>query len=156
MMTYRIFGLDPAPFIHLYGKSDNALLALGARRMIADSKPGYPDRVELRDAEPGESVILLNFEHQSAPTPYRSAHAIFVVEGAKTRFDRVGEMPEVMATRIMSLRAFDAHGMMIDAGLASGAGVEPLILRLLEAPETTHIQAHNAIQGCYAARIERA
>ena len=155
-MTYRILGLDPAPFTHLYRKSDEALLALGARRMIADSKPGYPDRVELRDAEPGEPLILLNFEHQAAATPYRSAHAIFVIEGAATRFDRIGELPPTMATRPMSLRAFDAEGMMTDAGLASGAEVEPLIERLLAAPEAAYLHAHYASRGCYAARIERA
>ena len=155
-MTYRILGLDPAPFAALYGQSDDALLSHGARRVIADSKPGFPDRVELRDAEPGESVILLNYEHQAAATPYRSAHAIFVIEGAKTRFDGVGALPPVMATRVMSLRAFDGEGMMIDAGLASGAEVEPLIERLLAAPKTVYLHAHYATRGCYAARIERA
>ena len=124
--------------------------------MIADSKPGFPDRIELRDAEPGESVILLNFEHQPAATPFRSAHAIFVIEGAKMRFDRVGELPSVVATRMMSLRAFDAEGMMTDAGLASGADVEPLIERPLTTPDTAYLHAHYAIRGCYAARIERA
>ena len=155
-MTYRILGLDPTPFAELYGKPDDVLLEAGARRMIADSKPGFPDRIELRDAEPGESVILLNFEHQSAATPYRSAHAIFVIEGAETPFERIDELPSVMATRIMSLRAFDAMGMMTDAGLASGRDVEPLIERLLAAPETAYLHAHYATRGCYAARIERA
>jgi hypothetical protein len=32
-------------------------------------------------------VLLLNFEHQSAPTPYRSRHAIFVLEGAEKPFN---------------------------------------------------------------------
>jgi len=155
-MTYRILGLDPQPFAHLYGLTDPALAALGAHRMIADSKPGFPDRVELRDAEPGESVLMVNFEHQPAQSPYRASHAIFVIEGAKIPFNRVGEIPSVMATRVLSLRAFDADGMMTDAGLASGAEVEPLIERLLAAPETAYIQAHNATRGCYAARIERA
>ena len=155
-MTYRILGLDPAPFAGLFGKSDAALAALGARRMIAHAKSGFPDRVELRDAEPGEAVILVNFEHQPAATPFRASHAIFVIEGARTRFDRVGDLPPVMATRVMSLRAFDADGMMTDAALASGAELEPSIERLLDAPDVAYLQAHYATRGCYAARIERA
>ena len=69
-MTYRITGLDPQLFTGLYGLSDEALNARGARRMIADAKPGFPDRVALRDAEPGEAVILLHHEHQPADTPF--------------------------------------------------------------------------------------
>ena len=155
-MTYRITGLDPEPFSSLYGLSDKALEARGARRMIADAKPGFPDRVALRDAEPGEAVILLNHEHQPAATPFRASHAIFVIEGETTRFDKIGELPPVMATRTMSLRAFDEAGMMTDGALASGPDLEPFIARLLDDPTTAYIHAHYAARGCYAARIDRA
>ena len=60
-MNFRIRGLDPASFLHLYGLSDAALREHGAQRRIADRLPGFPDRIELRDAQPGESLILLNF-----------------------------------------------------------------------------------------------
>lgn len=155
-MTYRITGLAPEPFAPLFGKSDAALAALGARRYVADACPGFPDRITLRDAEPGQSVILVNHEHQPAETPFRSRQAIFVLEGAEVAYDRVGEIPPVMGTRMMSLRAFDAAHMMIDAGLAAGAELEPLIGRLLGDPATAYVQAHYATRGCYAARIDRA
>jgi hypothetical protein len=155
-MTYRITGLDPKPFLGLQGLSDDALRTRGARRMIVDVKPGFPDRIALRDAEPGEAVILLNHEHQPAATPFRASHAIFVIEGETRRFDKVGELPPVMATRTMSIRAFDAHGMMTDGALASGAELEPLIARMLATPETAYLHAHYAARGCYAARIDRA
>ena len=132
------------------------LNARGARRMIADAKPGFPDRVALRDAEPGEAVILLHHEHQPADTPFRASHAIFVIEGAAERFDRVGELPSVMATRMMSLRAFDAEGMMTAGVLASDVELEPAISRLLDDPATAYLHAHYAARGCYAARIDRA
>ena len=48
-MSFRIRGLSPEPFRHLYGLTDAELAAAGARRMICDLKPGYPDRIELRD-----------------------------------------------------------------------------------------------------------
>jgi hypothetical protein len=155
-MSFRITGLDAEPFRHLYGLSDSELAARGVIRYVADSKPGFPDRVELRDVEPGESVLLVNYEHQPADSPYRSSHAIFVREGARDSYDRVGEIPESMRTRLLSLRAFDDKGMMIDADLVEGDGVEAMINRMFEDPNVAYIHAHNARRGCYAARIDRA
>jgi hypothetical protein len=155
-MTFRITGLSPEPFRPLFGLSDHDLAARGARRYIADARPGYPDRIELRDAEPGEAVILVNHEHQGADTPYRSRHAIFVLEGALAAYDRIDEIPEVLRPRTISMRAFDAAHMMIDADLVEGGEVESLIERLLADPKSAYLHAHYAKRGCYAARIDRA
>jgi len=155
-MNFRIAGLSPEPFRPLFGLEDAALAALGARRLIVDAKPGFPDRIELRDAEPGETVILVNHEHQPANNPFRSRHAVFIIEGAAVAYDRVNQIPDVMLIRPMSLRAFDADDMMIDADLASGGDLKPLIDRLLTDPHAAYIHAHYARRGCYAARIQRA
>lgn len=154
-MTFRVSGLDPAPFRHLYGLSDDALAAYGARRCVADVKPGFPDRVELRDAEPGETLLLLNFEHQPADTPYRASHAIFVREGAETAYDSVDVIPEPLRIRPISLRAFDEAGEMLDADLADGRDLRPLIERFFANPLVAYLHAHYAKRGCYAARIDR-
>lgn len=154
-MFFRILGLDPAPFRHLYGLSDEALARHGAQRMLATAPHSFPDRVELRDLDPGESAILLNYEHQPADTPFRSRHAIFVREGAECAFDAVGVIPGVIRIRPISLRAFDTAGMMVDAELADGADLEPLISRFLASESVAYLQAHYAKRGCYAARIER-
>ncbi len=155
-MSFRITGLDPAPFLHLYGLSDVALAAHGARRYLADKKPGFPDRIEMRDGEPGETFLLFNHLSQPAETPYRSTHAIFVREDATDTYNRVGEVPEVMRLRLLSLRAFDVAGMMLDADVVDGAELEPVIERLLASPDVSYIHAHNAKRGCYSGRIERA
>lgn len=155
-MFFRIRGLDPTPFRHLYGLSDEALAQQGARRYLVDASPGFPDRVELRDAEPGEQVLLLNFEHQPAKTPYRASHAIFVREGAERAFEGLDQVPEPLRLRTISLRAFDGTGEMVDADLAEGRDLEPLIERLLGKAEVAYLHAHFAKRGCFAARIERA
>jgi hypothetical protein len=155
-MNFRITGLSNEPFTSLFGLTDEALAARGAKRYVADAKPGFPDRVELRDAEPGERVILVNHRHQPADTPYQASHAIFVLEGAGARYDRVDEIPDVLRRRTISLRAFDAAHMMVDADLVEGAVLERAIESLLANPEVDYIQAHYAKRGCYAARIERA
>jgi hypothetical protein len=155
-MDFRITGLAPEPFLPLFGLSDAQLARHGALRLIADRKPCYPDRIELRDAEPGESVLLLNYTHLPVETPYRSSYAIYVREGARSRYDRVNEVPEQFRSRVLSLRAFDENDMLRDADIVAGTGCESLIERLLSHPETAYIHAHFAKYGCFAARIDRA
>jgi hypothetical protein len=155
-MSFRITGLDPAPFRRLYGLPEADLAALGVRRMVADATPGYPDRVTLRDAEPGQSLLLLNHTHQPAETPYRASHAIFVLEGANLAYDEADAIPAALRPRAISLRAFDAAHMMADADLVDGRDLEGAIMRLLSNPEVRYLHAHYAKRGCYAARIERA
>ena len=155
-MSFRVIGLDPTPFVSLYGLSDDDLAARGVRRYRVDTHPGFPDRIELRDLMPGETALLLNYEHQPADTAYRSRHAIFVREGATKRFEAVDTLPEVIRIRPISLRAFDAAGEMVDADLVDGDLLAPLIERFLARPDTAYCHAHYAKRGCYAARIERA
>lgn len=155
-MSYRITGLSPEPFRPLFGLSDAALAEHGAQRWTATPESGLPDRIEMRDAAPGETLILVNHEHQSARTPYRSSHAIFVREGATTAYDRTDEIPEVMRSRMLSLRAFDRDHLMVDAKLVDGREAEAAITRLFAQSRIDYIQAHYATRGCYAGRIDRA
>lgn len=155
-MSFIVSGLPADPFRPLFGLSPEALAAQGVIRRTADAKPGFPCRVSLQDAEPGETVLLLNYEHQSADTPFRASHAIFVREAADEASLAQGELPPVFAGRILSLRAFDEVGMMRSAAVAQGPEIEPAIERLLAEPEVAYLQAHYAGMGCYAARIDRA
>jgi hypothetical protein len=155
MTTFRITGLPAAPFTDLFGLPDDELAARGAKRYVADAKPGFPDRIELRDLEVGERAILLNYVHQDAATPYRASHAIFVREGASQSYDRVNEVPDVLRRRTLSLRAFDAAGMMLDADLVEGTQLEDAIARMFGDSNVAYIQAHYAKPGCFAARIDR-
>ena len=154
-MAYRIEGLSPEPFAGLFGLSDEALAVQGAVRMTADKTPGFPCRITLEDAEPGETLILVNHVSQEAATPYRASHAIFVREGAAEPAVYIDDTPPVFAGRTLSLRGFDAQGMMRDAALALPGEADARIRALFEAPEIVSIHAHNAIRGCFAARIER-
>lgn len=154
-MDFRITGLSPEPFRHLYGLSDAALAAVGARRCTVDAKPGFPDRVELRDGEPGETMLLLNFTHQPAASPYRASHAIFIREGAERAFDASNEIPEVLRIRTLSVRAFDQAGDMLDADLVEGSELEGVIERMFRDSAVAYLQLHYAKRGCYAARVDR-
>ncbi|WP_311969658.1 DUF1203 domain-containing protein [Pseudomonas baltica] len=154
-MTFRISGLSPEPFQALFGLPDQALAALGVKRYQVDSDPGFPDRIELKDAQIGQSVLLLNHVCQPADTPYRASHAIFVREGATQVYDAVGQVPEAMRIRLLSLRAYADSGMMIDADVVAGTDIEAVIARMFADPQVSYIHVHHAKRGCYAARIDR-
>ncbi|MGO9991082.1 MAG: DUF1203 domain-containing protein [Steroidobacteraceae bacterium] len=155
-MDFRIQGLSPEPFLSLYGLSDEELATRSAKRYIANAKSGFPDRIEMRDAEPGELLILVNYVHQPAATPYRASHAVFVLEGAEKTYDTVNEIPEVLRRRLISIRAFDRNHWMIEGDVCDGRELDTAIQRLLAKSEVGYLHAHYAKPGCYAARIERA
>lgn len=156
MMDFRIQGLSPAPFMPLYGLSDDELAGRQAKRYVADTMPGFPDRIELRDAAPGERLILVNYVHQPAATPYQASHAVFVLEGAEKSYDAVNEVPEVLRRRILSLRAFDLNHWLIEGDICEGRDLEAAIQRLFANSEVAYLHAHYAKPGCYAACVERA
>lgn len=154
-MEFRISALSADEFSHLIGLDDESLAEHGARRLQVDMKPGYPCRVTLEDADVGESVLLLNFEHLIVNTPYRAAHAIFVREAATTCSPIVNQIPEQLRIRLLSIRAFDTDGMMVDADVVHGKDSAPVIERLLEDERVDYLHIHNAKPGCYAARVDR-
>lgn len=153
-MHFRITGLHPAPFAPLFALSDDDLARRRIVRTVADSKPGFPCRVSLADAEPGSAVLLLNYEHLPVDSPYRASHAIYVSADA-TPFGGVDIVPPALRSRLLSLRAFDATGMMVDADIVEGREAEPLIERLLGRREVEYVHAHFARRGCFAARVDR-
>jgi hypothetical protein len=154
-MSFRIQGLDPELFADLQRLGDAALAEKGVERVRVGEKPGAPCRISLDDAEIGEAVLLLSFDHQPADTPYRQQGPIFVRE-TRARFDGVDVIPPAMARRTLSLRGFDANHMMIEADVVEGSDSQALIERFLENENIAYIHAHYARRGCFAARIDRA
>ena len=154
-MSFQISALPSQRFAHLFGKSDDELRRQGVVTMTADAKPGFPCRVTLTDAEPGQRMLLLNFEHQDAATPYRSSHAIFVIDGAEDAYIAPGEVPEQMRSRLLSVRAFSAHGMIVNADVVEGAGAAALFERMLADARVGYLHVHYAKHGCFAARVDR-
>ena len=160
-MSFRIRGLDPESFRHLYGASAAELAAHLAERQVADAAPGFPDRIRLTDASPGETLLLVNHLHQPAANPYRASHAVYVREGALEPYDGIDAIPPSLAIRPLSLRAFDASdrivdARLVDARLVDGAEAAGAIEELFRDPRALYLHAHFARFGCYAARIERA
>lgn len=156
-MTFRITGLSPAPFQRYFAMGARERLALGIDMLVADdSTPGFPCRVSLMDAAPGERLLLINHQHQPANSPYRSAHAIFVAENSIRPFDAIDNVPPVMTDRLLSIRAFDAAHRMTDADVTEGTNAALAIECFFKNPDVLYQQAHFAKRGCFAASITRA
>lgn len=153
-MTYLIEGLPRECFTGLFGLADAELAMLGARRVVADG-PGFPCRVSLVDAEPGESLILLNHVSHDVEGPYRASHAILVREEAAQAPAFIDRIPPVFAPRTMSFRGFAANGDLLGSRVSHPGEHDGTIRELLADPAIDHIDAHNAGHGCFSARIER-
>jgi hypothetical protein len=154
-MTYRITGLDPAPYKPLFGLSDDELARRGIVPMEVSRETGFPCRISLTDREVGERVLLVNHVSHEVANPYRATHAIFVGEAEKAA-EFVDDVPPVFEARVLSLRGFDGNGMMADAVLAQPGEADAAIRTLFDNPEIETIHAHNAVRGCFSAKIERA
>lgn len=154
-VTYRIEGLDPAPFASLFAASDDALAAERAERVTATSNSGFPCRVSLKDAAEGDELILLHHVSNEVDRPFRMAHAIYVRPGAERATPVHDAVPAMLDKRTLGLRAFDCDGMMVDARLAQPGEADTKIRDLFDDPRAAYIHAHNAAYGCFLAAIER-
>lgn len=155
-MTYRFSGIEPHQFAHLVGLGDEELAAHGAVRMTANGQPTFPCRIQLDDAAAGESLLLVNHVSHDGNNPYRASHAIFVSEAALQAATYDDEIPPALDRRILSLRAFDPNGMMVDAALAQPGEADPVVRRMLAMENVDHVDAHTATRGCFMARAKRA
>lgn len=155
-MNFQIHGLPGARFEDLFALSDAELDQRGIKRMTAPDHPGYPCRVSLAEAKVGDTLLLMNYEHQPEASPYRSRHAIFVREGAKDARPDVGEVPEVIRSRLISVRMFDDRHMIIDADVMEGTAVAQALDAAFQDEKVSYVHLHNAKQGCFAASATRA
>jgi hypothetical protein len=153
-MAYRIEGLAPAAFENLFSMTDGELAERNAVRVTADAAGGYPCRVSLEDAAPGEELVLLNHVSNDVPTPFRTTYAIYVRKGAQTA-SYTDETPDYLDRRTLSLRGFDDAGMLRDALLAMPGEADSQVRALFGRHEIATIHAHSAAYGCFLARIER-
>ena len=149
-MAYRIAGLDPAAFADA-----DALVAAGAMRVQATQQPGFPCRITLEDAAPGERLLLLNHVSHDVATPFRSSYAIYVREGAAAAAEHIDATPAFFGHRTLGLRGFDAAGLLRAADVPPPGRADAAIRTMLETAEIAYIDIHNAGAGCFMARAER-
>jgi hypothetical protein len=156
MPSFQLVGLPAEPFASLGTLSTEELSRLGARRVVAATKPGYPCRVSLVDAEIGEELFLLPYEHQPANSPYKASGPIYVRRAATQRTLPVDEIPDYVRLRLISVRAYDEQDMIVGAEVCEGRLVATEIERQFTDPAVHYIHLHNAKRGCFSCLVQRA
>jgi hypothetical protein len=155
-VPFRISALPLDAFAPFFALSDAELAARGMRRMIAESKPGFPCRVSLVDAEVGERVLLLPYAHHAGPGPYRASGPVFAREAARQAQLGVNEVPESVRSRLLSVRGYDREGIMVGSDVTEGRSLEGVVSRLFSEERVDYLHLHNARAGCYSCRVDRA
>lgn len=150
MPSFQLVGLEPAQFEHLFELPDPELEARNIRRLRADADFGFPCRISLQDAAPGDELLLLPFQHQPAPGPYRSSGPIFVRKGSRMGRMPPDHVPPYVSRRLISLRAYDAEDLMIAAEVVEGTGVAKHLAALFANPAIGYVHLHNARRGCFS------
>lgn len=142
-------------FNNFFDLSEEELSSIGAVKKIVDEKPGYPCRVSLEDVEIGEEVVLFPFQHHETNSPYQARGPIFIGKNAKGPDVGVNEIPKMLLHRLLSLRAYDKNGMMIDAKTVEGEELRNSITTIFKNSEACYIQIHNSSPGCYNCQVNR-
>ena len=153
--NFQIAAIQSTQFKGLFDLEEPALAKLGAVKMIVETKPGYPCRVSLEDANIGEEVILFPFQHHSTTSPYQATGPIFVRKKAPTATLKVNEIPFFLNHRFLSLRGYDGNGMMVDAKTIEGTFLKTAITGLFSNKTIEYLQIHNASYGCYMCQVNR-
>jgi hypothetical protein len=155
MTSFQLVGLPIEPFSPLFALSDAELLARNVRRVFATTKPGYPCRVSLADAEIGDELLLLPFEHQPASSPYKSSGPIFVRKAAVQARVEPGVVPDYVRARLISVRAYDSQHLMSDALVCAGSDAAAAIQKMFGRDDVAYIHLHNANRGCFSCAVNR-
>lgn len=153
--NFRIVPADGARINHLFLLNDGELASLGAVRMIVDKKPGYPCRLSLQDADIGEEVLLFPYEHHPAASPYRASGPVFVRKNAWPANPGINEIPAMLNHRLLSLRAYDARAMMLEARVVQGMNLREEIGSMFDNERIAYIHIHNAGPGCFNCQANR-
>jgi hypothetical protein len=138
-MSFIIQGLDPALFGSLYDQKQAKFNNKCVEYHDVTEEPGFP-----------------SYTHLAGTSPYGQSGPIFVTEHAQSRGHYVNAIPPALASRLLSLRAYDHNDAMIDATVVEGRLAKDVIDAFFDNPSIAKIDAHNAVRGCFAAHIMRA
>lgn len=127
-----------------------------SRRVVADAPHSYPCRRCLRDAEPGEALVLLSYDPFLGDSPYRQAGPILVhADDCAPYPEDLTRAPEQLSRRQLSVRGFDAEHAQVATAVVDGAELDAVAERLLADPDLAYLHVHNAAPGCFAVRVDR-
>lgn len=149
-MTYQITGISPETATSQRENMDSAAILV-----TATSKPGFPCRVSLEDADEGEELLLFHHVSHDVKSPYRSSYAIYARTSITEAAQYTDQIPPIFEGRSLGMRAFGSDAMLKRAELSMAGSADKTIRQLFELDEVAYIDVHNAAHGCFVARVER-
>jgi Protein of unknown function (DUF1203) len=101
-------------------------------------------------------VLLVSARPATAASPYAAPGPIYLHRDACGGYRPDGDVPEILRTRLLSVRAFDGRHMMTGTDVVQGQDLEAAAKRLLAIEGTEYLHVHFAAAGCFACRVEPA
>jgi Protein of unknown function (DUF1203) len=141
--------------IHALPAGEADLSASAGRLTVADGP--YPCRRCLRNAVPGEPLLLVSYDPFTTKSPYSGQGPIFVhADGCRPHGLAPGELSEQVLGRVLSVRGYDDHAMMRTSHLLAGEQLAERAGDLLLQQGNAFLHVHFAGPGCFAFRVDPA
>jgi hypothetical protein len=129
----------------------------GKAEMLLASDPRFPCRHCLEETPIDSEVLLISYQPLARKTPYAARGPIFICAADCDAFKGIDAVPEIVASRTVNLRAYDASGRMLYAHsqLSSGSEAEKHIASMLSDDRVAEVHAHTALHGCFLCKFVR-
>lgn len=125
-------------------------------RRIVTSGTGAPCRHCLQNGTAGETILLGSYNLPGPQGIYWTPSPIFLHERPCTRFDADNQVPDIVRTSLVSVRAYDQNQMCLyDLGqVAPGPEADAPLAHAIADPRTDFVNIHTARPGCLLCRVE--
>lgn len=149
-MNWKIKSIDLEICKRYFSASAEELAKNNAKIITVKEKLTAPCRLSLKDLEPGDKAILLNYEHYNVNSPYKSIGPVFVGLNSQQVSLKNNSLPEIiLPERRFSIRSYDENFMMIFAEIVLGKDVHNYISEHLKNTKIKYMQVHFAAPGCW-------
>jgi hypothetical protein len=115
-----------------------------------------PLRCCLRDADPGEPVVLMAYQPTRRGGAYAEVGPVFVHANACEGFQQPVGWPEGFRGRRQLLRAYGHRGQQVHNRIVEPDEVDLAVIDLLQRPDVDVLHSRNVLAGCYMFSITRA
>ncbi|MFC4147589.1 DUF1203 domain-containing protein [Micromonospora mangrovi] len=150
--TYRI-GALPSDVLAEVRRTGHDVAGQPVERTTAEG--GEPLRCCLRDAVPGEPLLLFGYAPPLPAGPYREVGPIFAHDADCPGPDRTDRCPTGWRGRPQVLRAYDRRGRIHGGRLHDGTDPEAVIAELFADPAVWRLHSRNVVYGCFMFTVER-
>jgi hypothetical protein len=151
------FRIHPIPARVLDEVRASGLDVSGTRVEYLTASGGDPLRCCLRNARPGEELMLFGYQPPMPPSPYREIGPVLAHAQPCAGPADPHAYPPDWYGRPQVVRAYDRRGWIHEATrLHDGDQPEKVIAEILADPDVVQIHSRNVAWGCYMFAITRA